>query len=83
MFGAQQGIASAGFETNMARAENIGSGFNLGSVLVGGAASALTGGIAGGIGASMFKGGNFLKGMSASLMGGGSEYFSSLAGIDQ
>jgi hypothetical protein len=81
VFGAQQGIAGAGFETDMARAENIGSGFNLGSVLVGAAASAVTGGIAGGLGASMM-GGTFAKGFKSSLMGGGGEYFSSLAGLD-
>jgi hypothetical protein len=82
VFGAQTNIAGAGFETGMARAENIGSGFNLGSVLVGAGVSALTGGIAGGLGASMMPGGTFGKGFSASLMGGGGEYFSSLAGLD-
>ncbi len=81
VFGAQTNIAGAGFETGMARAENIGSGFNLGSVLVGAGVSALTGGIAGGLGASMM-GGTFGAGFSSSLMGGGGEYFSSLAGLD-
>ena len=83
VFGAQQGLAGAGFESDMARAQNIGSGFNLGSVLVGGAASALTGGLAGGLGAIVpGMGGNFFKGMSATLMGGGSDYFQSLLGGD-
>ena len=35
MLQGQSNIAQAGFDTGMARAQNIGSGFNLGSVLVG------------------------------------------------
>ena len=65
----------------MSRAQNIGSGFNLGSVLVGAGVSALTGGIAGGVGASMM-GGGFGEGFSATLMGGGGDYFKSLTGGD-
>ena len=59
VFGAQQDIAGAGFETDMARAQNIGSGFNLGSVLVSAAASAATGGLAGGLGTGVMQ---FAKG---------------------
>ena len=77
MLQGQSNIAQAGFDTGMARAQNIGSGFNLGSVLVGAGMSALTGGLAGGLGASMM-GGTFAKGVSASLMGGGGDYFKSL-----
>ena len=81
MLGGGQSIADAGYQTGMGRAQNIGSGFNLGSVLVGAGVSALTGGIAGGVGASMM-GGKFATGMSSSLMGGGGDYFKSLAGLD-
>jgi len=81
MLGGGQTIAQAGFDTEMARAQNIGSGFNLGGVLVGAAASALTGGIAGGVGASMM-GGGFGEGFSATLMGGGGDYFKTLTGGD-
>jgi len=81
MLGGGQTIAQAGFDTEMARAQNIGSGFNLGQVLVGTAASALTGGIAGGIGASML-GGTFGKGFTSTLMGGGGDYFKTLTGGD-
>lgn len=82
LLGGGQSIADAGYQTGMGRAQNIGSGFNLGGVLVGAAASALTGGIAGGVGASMLPGGSFMEGMSASLMGGGGDYFKSLTGGD-
>ena len=79
MLKGQGQIAQAGYDTGMARAQNIGSGFNLGSVLVGAGASALTGGLAGGLGAIMpGMGGNFFKGMSATMMGGGGDYFKSL-----
>jgi hypothetical protein len=80
LLGGGETIASAGYETEMARAQNIGSGFNLGSVLVGAGVSALTGGIAGGLGASMLPGGSFGQGFSATLMGGGGDYFKSLTG---
>ena len=78
---AQQNVAGVGYETGMARMENIGSGFNLGGALVGAGVSALTGGLAGGLGASMM-GGSFGAGFSSSLMGGGSDYFQSLLGGD-
>jgi len=81
MLGGGQSIADAGYQTGMGRAQNIGSGFNLGSVLVGAGVSALTGGIAGGVGASMM-GGGFGEGFSATLMGGGGDYFKSLTGGD-
>ena len=72
-------IAQAGFDTDMGRAQNIGTGFNLGGALLGAGVSALTGGIAGGIGASMM-GGTFSAGLSSTLMGGGAEYFKTLQG---
>lgn len=84
MLGGGQSIADAGYQTGMGRAQNIGSGFNLGSVLVGAGVSALTGGIAGGIGGSLLSGmgGNFGDAMGATLMGGGGDYFQSLTGGD-
>jgi hypothetical protein len=53
VFGAQQGIAGAGFETDMARAENIGSGFNLGEALVNAGIAYATGGIGSAIGGAV------------------------------
>jgi hypothetical protein len=81
MLAGGQSIADAGFQTGMGRAQNIGSGFNLGSVLVGAGASALTGGLAGGFGAKML-GGEFGEGFYATLMGGGGDYFKELTGGD-
>ena len=89
VFGAQQGIAGAGFETDMARAENIGSGFNLGSVLVGAAASAATGGLAGGLGTGAMQlagGGGFdfgqiLQGAGVGASGGNMNKFFKTTGL--
>lgn len=89
VFGAQQGIAGAGFETDMARAENIGSGFNLGSVLVSAAASAATGGLAGGLGTGVMQmagGGGFdfgqiMKGAGVGLGGGNMNKFFKAEGL--
>jgi len=91
VFGAQQGIAGAGFETDMARAENIGSGFNLGSVLVSAAASAATGGLAGGLGTGVMQlagGGGFdfgqiMKGAGVGLGGGNMNKFFKSQGFYQ
>lgn len=91
VFGAQQGIASAGFETDMARAENIGSGFNLGSVLVGAAASAVTGGLAGGLGTGVMQlaggggldFGQIMKGAGVGLGGGNMNKFFKTTGLYQ
>ncbi len=91
VFGAQQGVAGAGFETDMARAENIGSGFNLGSVLVSAAASAATGGLAGGLGTGVMQlagGGGFdfgqiMKGAGVGLGGGNMNKFFKTQGFYQ
>lgn len=91
VFGAQQGIAGAGFETDMARAENIGSGFNLGSVLVGAAASAVTGGLAGGLGTGVMQlaggggldFGQIMKGAGVGLGGGNMNKFFKTTGLYQ
>lgn len=44
VLGVQQGIGQVGFQTSMARAENIGTGFNLGQAVVNAGLSYLTGG---------------------------------------
>lgn len=66
MLGGGQNIAGAGFETGMARAENIGSGFNLGQVLVGAGLAAATGGLGGALGLS----GAAVKGLTAGVASG-------------
>jgi hypothetical protein len=48
-----ENIAEGGFETAMGRAQNIGTGFNLGGALVGAGLSLATGGIANSLGIPM------------------------------
>tara|TARA_A100000171_G_C2134237_1_gene148944 strand:+ start:152 stop:967 length:816 start_codon:yes stop_codon:yes gene_type:complete len=52
MLAGGQSIADAGFQTGMGRAQNIGSGFNLGQALVGAGLAVATGGIGGALGLS-------------------------------
>tara|TARA_Y100000114_G_scaffold125203_1_gene121182 strand:- start:372 stop:1184 length:813 start_codon:yes stop_codon:yes gene_type:complete len=66
LLGGGQSIAQAGFDTGMARAQNIGSGFNLGQVLVGAGLAAATGGIGGALGLS----GAAVKGLTAGVASG-------------
>ena len=89
MLQGQSNIAQAGFDTGMARAQNIGSGFNLGSVLVGAGMSALTGGLAGGLGTGVMQmagGGGFdfgqiMKGAGVGLGGGNMNKFFKQQGL--
>lgn len=66
LFGGGQSIAQAGFDTGMARAQNIGSGFNLGQALVGAGLAVATGGIGGALNLS----GAAIKGLTAGVAAG-------------
>ena len=83
VFGAQQNVAAVGYETGMARAENVGSGFNLGEALVGAGIGMATGGLAGGLGTGVMQmagGGGFdfgqiMKGAGVGIGGGNMNKF--------
>lgn len=87
VFGAQQNIASTGFETELARAQNIGSGFNLGEALVNAGIAYATGGIGsaiggaiGGAAATAFTSNAF---QSGAPLGGGAGMITTGGGIPQ
>ncbi len=66
LLGGGQTIAQAGYDTEMARAQNIGSGFNLGQALVGAGIGIATGGLGSALGLS----GGVLKGLTAGATAG-------------
>ena len=87
VFGAQQNIASTGFETDMARAQNIGSGFNLGEALVNAGIAYVTGGIGSAIGGAAIGAATSTAVSSAfaegAPLGGGAGMIHSGGGIPQ